>query len=248
MNHQKISFSFKLASHIVIWMSILLGGGSMLIFGWFLLTGPFSPLNLELNESTSLLLNAFLCMLFFIPHSVMVRKPFQRWLESVFPSVFTGAVYSIISGIGLLILVVFWQQSSSVLISLQGLPRLFCRMIFLIAVAGNLWGNRALRSHIDPLGIKPIRHRLHGKEIQPQPFVIKGPYRFVRHPLYLFSLMMIWSFPDLTSDRLLFNVLWTAWILIGTLLEERDLVNSLGKTYQDYQREVPMLIPFIKIR
>jgi protein-S-isoprenylcysteine O-methyltransferase Ste14 len=59
---------------------------------------------------------------------------------------------------------------------------------------------------------------------------------------------MIWSFPDLTSDRLLFNLLWTAWIVIGTLLEEKDLVNIHGKLYQDYQQRVPMLIPFLKIR
>jgi len=219
----------------------------MLIFGWFLLTGQFFPLKLGLNESAALVLNVLLCMIFFIPHSVMVRKPFQRWLEGIFPSVFTGAIYSITSGIGLLILVFLWQQSSAVLISLQGLPRLFCRMLFLFAIAGNIWGNRSL-SHLDPLGIKSIRYRLRGKDVQPQPFVIEGPYRMVRHPLYLFSLMMIWSFPDLTSDRLLFNFLWTAWIIIGTLLEERDLVNTHGKMYQAYQQKVPMLIPFIKIR
>ncbi|MBW1899352.1 MAG: isoprenylcysteine carboxylmethyltransferase family protein [Deltaproteobacteria bacterium] len=247
MNHQKPSFSFKLKSNIVILMSILIGGGSMLILGWFLLTGQFFPLNLGLNESESLALNALLCMIFFVQHSVMVRKPFQRWLEGIFTNVFTGAVYSIASGICILILVFFWQQSSTAFISLQGLPRLFCRMMFLLAIAGNIWGNRSL-SHLDPLGIKSIRYRLRGKEIRPQPFVLKGPYRIVRHPLYLFSLMMIWSFPDLTSDRLLFNFLWTAWIIIGTLLEERGLVNTLGKTYQDYQKKVPMLIPFIKIR
>jgi protein-S-isoprenylcysteine O-methyltransferase Ste14 len=247
MPHQKISFSFKLTSLILIWMSILIGGGSMLIFGWFLLSGPLFPPNPGLNESAAFVLNTLLCMLFFIQHSVMVRKPFQLWLKGFLPDIFTGAIYSITSGIGILILIFIWQQSSTILYSFQGVPRLFCRIVFLLSVAGNIWGNRALR-HLDPLGIKSIRYRLRGKELQPQLFVIHGPYRFVRHPLYLFSLMMIWSFPDLTSDRLLFNFLWTAWIVIGTLLEERDLVNTHGKIYQDYQRKVPMLIPFIKSR
>jgi len=186
-------------------------------------------------------------MIFFIQHSVMVRAPFQRWCKGFLPNIFIGAIYSITSGIFILILVFFWQQSSTVLYSFQGLPRLFCRIIFLLSVAGNIWGNRSMRQ-FDPLGIKSIRYHLRGKELEPQPFVIQGPYRFVRHPLYLFSLMMIWSFPDLTSDRLLFNLLWTTWIIIGTLLEERDLVNTHGKLYQDYQQRVPMLIPFIKIR
>jgi len=54
---------------------------------------------------------------------------------------------------------------------------------------------------------------------------------------------MIWSCPDMTTDRLLFNVLWTGWIVIGAFLEERDLVAEFGDTYLEYQRKVPMFIP-----
>lgn len=74
-------------------------------------------------------------------------------------------------------------------------------------------------------------------------FVVRGLYRWVRHPLYLFMILMIWSCPDLTSDRLLFNGLWTVWIVIGSILEERDLVSEFGNAYREYQRKVPMLIP-----
>jgi protein-S-isoprenylcysteine O-methyltransferase Ste14 len=54
---------------------------------------------------------------------------------------------------------------------------------------------------------------------------------------------MIWSCPDLTADRLLFNVLWTAWIITATFLEERDLVELFGEDYRMYQRLIPMLLP-----
>ena len=56
-------------------------------------------------------------------------------------------------------------------------------------------------------------------------------------------LLLFWSFPDLTSDRLLFNLLWTGWVVIVTYLEERDLVATFGKAYVEYQAKVPMLIP-----
>ena len=72
----------------------------------------------------------------------------------------------------------------------------------------------------------------------------REPRGWVRHPLYLFLILMFWSYPDLTADRLLFNVLWTVWMIIGTVLEERDLVASFGDAYRDYQAEVPMLIPY----
>jgi hypothetical protein len=38
---------------------------------------------------------------------------------------------------------------------------------------------------------------------------------------------MIWSSPDISADRLLFNLLWTVWIFVGTLLEEMDLITAV---------------------
>ncbi len=73
---------------------------------------------------------------------------------------------------------------------------------------------------------------------------MKGPYLWVRHPLYFFSLVMIWANPHFSYDRLLFNIMWTVWIIIGTMLEERDLVADFGDGYRDYQKRVPMLMPY----
>ena len=65
----------------------------------------------------------------------------------------------------------------------------------------------------------------------------------MRHPLYLFSLIIIWSGPVFTLDRLLHNGLWTLWVVVGATLEERDLVACFGNAYRSYQRSVPMLLP-----
>ena len=56
-------------------------------------------------------------------------------------------------------------------------------------------------------------------------------------------IVLFWSCPSLTADRLLFNILWTIWVVIGTILEERDLVDDFGDAYRDYQATVPMLVP-----
>jgi protein-S-isoprenylcysteine O-methyltransferase Ste14 len=45
-------------------------------------------------------------------------------------------------------------------------------------------------------------------------------------------------------DRLLFNVLWTLWVVLGTYLEEKDLVAEFGEKYRHYQKTVPMLFPW----
>ena len=116
------------------------------------------------------------------------------------------------------------------------------RGAYLAAGAGFLWGSRAL-GKLDTFGLKAIVRHLHDREPRELPLTQRGPYRWVRHPLYLFTLVMFWSCPDLTADRLLFNVSWTAWIFLGTVLEERDLIGVFGESYREYQRDVPMILP-----
>ena len=92
-------------------------------------------------------------------------------------------------------------------------------------------------------GVASIKAQLSGKPVRPPEFIVRGPYLWVRHPLYFFVIVMIWSCPDLAVDRLLFNVLWTMWIYLGTFLEERDLLADFGEAYREYQSRVPRLIP-----
>ncbi|HEX7503629.1 MAG TPA: isoprenylcysteine carboxylmethyltransferase family protein, partial [Syntrophales bacterium] len=83
-----------------------------------------------------------------------------------------------------------------------------------------------------------------GRQLRAPNFVLRGPYRWVRHPLYFFTLVLIWSVPDVSIDRLLFNVLWTLWIVLGACLEEKDLIVEFGETYRRYRKNVPMLFPW----
>jgi protein-S-isoprenylcysteine O-methyltransferase Ste14 len=69
-----------------------------------------------------------------------------------------------------------------------------------------------------------------------------GPYRMVRHPLYVGWLLAFWSAPTMTGAHLVFAVMTTAYILIAIRFEERDLVDAHPE-YARYQQEVPMLVP-----
>jgi protein-S-isoprenylcysteine O-methyltransferase Ste14 len=88
--------------------------------------------------------------------------------------------------------------------------------------------------------------RAHVKQVKTDssPLASKGPYRFVRHPIYFFILLMLWSYPDITLDRLLFNILFSNWMVLATFWEEKDLKDAFGEAYRDYQKRVPMLIPW----
>jgi len=77
----------------------------------------------------------------------------------------------------------------------------------------------------------------------PDKFVNTGTYRWVRHPLYFFSLLLIWLNPDMTLGTFLFNVVATLYFWIGTVYEERRLLATFGEDYREYQRGVPRFLP-----
>ena len=218
----------------------------MIAFAAFLYAGHLDLVNLGIDEPQALLFNAGLSLAFFIQHSTMVRKSFSQFLSRFLPDAYNGAIYSITSGIFLFLVVIFWQGTSN-LFEAEGLTRVILRVMFILPIAGFVWGVKAL-GLFDPFGIKGILDYQHDRKPRPIAFTIKGPYRWIRHPLYLFMLVMIWSCPNLTTDRLLFNILWSVWIFIGTILEERDLVEQFSDAYRKYQKKVPMLLPFKFIR
>ena len=235
----------KYTSYIMIGLAQIFGGISLLVFAIFLFAGSFNLLQMHLDESGVLWFDAGLSLLFFIQHSGMIRKPFHRWLARFVPEEYTAAIYAIASGIVLLLVILLWQKPTQTIIAASGLFCWSLRGIFLFSLLGFYWGIKALR-FFDPFGVRPIVNRLRGRNPTPMPFTVAGPYRWVRHPLYLFMILMIWSCPDLTADRLLFDLLWTVWIVIGSYLEEIDLIAEFGDAYREYQKRVPMLVPLSK--
>jgi len=230
-------------AYILMALSGLTGGASLALFAGFLYTGLPNQMDLGLDGRTNLYIDALLCSLFFFQHSLMLRKGFRKWLSGYIPSNFLGACFSIFSGLCLLLLMLFWQKSTFIQIEFNGTLYWLFRALFFLSVAGFLYTVRHLQS-FDGLGIKEILSRLKGETAKESIFTVRGSYRWVRHPLYFLSLLMIWSQVSVTTDRLLFNGLWTVWIIIGAFLEERDLIASFGDAYRNYQRKVPMLIPY----
>jgi protein-S-isoprenylcysteine O-methyltransferase Ste14 len=236
----------KGTAYLTIFLSYGIGGGSLVIFFVFLYAGHLNLIRFGLAEGQALLLDAGLSLLFFLQHSGMVRQGFQKFQGRFFPQAYGAAVYAIASGVVLLGVLLFWQGTAGGY-SLEGAARIAVRVIFFLPLVGFFWSVRAL-GNFDTLGIGGVLADLRGRKPRLSPFTVAGPYRLVRHPLYLLVLVMIWSCPDLTRDRLLFNLLWSLWIVVGTLWEECDLVRVFGEDYRDYQRRVPMLLPVRFIR
>jgi protein-S-isoprenylcysteine O-methyltransferase Ste14 len=222
-------------------LSATIGATSLLAFSVFIFTGPWDLLVFFTDIRAVLVFDVCLSMLFFAQHSGMVRRSFKVFLERFLPAYYHGAIYSIAAGITLFCVVFFWQATTPWL-SADGAVRLGMRVLFLSMLGLIAWSHLVLHS-VDSFGLRAISYHLRGKS-QPEAFIIeRGPYRWVRHPQYACILVMIWAYPDLSADRLLFNLLWSTWIVIGARLEERDLAVTIGDQYTAYQSRVPMLIP-----
>jgi protein-S-isoprenylcysteine O-methyltransferase Ste14 len=100
-----------------------------------------------------------------------------------------------------------------------------------------------LINHFDLFGLRQVWLYLRGKQYTPLKFVTPGPYRIVRHPLYVGWFFAFWATPTMTVAHLVFAMATTAYILIAIQLEERDLVRAHGMDYARYRQRVPMLLP-----
>jgi len=236
------SWSAKTFDVSAIGLAIICGVGSLFFFALYPL-GSLLVLRVSWSEPWLLCWDALLSFAFFLQHSGMNRRRFRAWLSTRLAPRYHGALYSIASGAVLTLVVAFWQPSAFHLLVLHGTSRWLARALSALALGIFIWSTLALLT-FDPLGLSPVKAHLQGRSYAAPRFVVKGPYQWVRHPLYSCAIAMIWTWPEMTTDRLVFNLLWTIWICVGAHWEEGDLTSDFGDAYREYRLRVPMLIPW----
>lgn len=76
--------------------------------------------------------------------------------------------------------------------------------------------------------------------------ITSGLYRFVRHPLYTFSLLILWLSPNMSVNTFVVYLALTVYILVGIYFEEQKLLREFGQEYAEYRAMTPMLIPGLR--
>jgi protein-S-isoprenylcysteine O-methyltransferase Ste14 len=231
----------KFVANSVSALALLCGILGLVLFVGFPL-GSLGLVRMRWSEAGVLWWDGLVSFGFFLQHSGMVRRQFRTRVYGPVPPRYRRALYSIASGITLAAVALLWQPSSNHLLVLGSAFRWVAVALAICAIALFMWGALALRK-LDLLGTRAAKAHAQNIENETAPFIVSGPYRWVRHPWYVAAIMLFWSCVDFTSDRLLFNMLWTGWVCLGTRLEETDLVHEFGDVHEKYRRRVPMLVP-----
>jgi len=195
---------------------------------------------------SAILIDVLLLAVFALQHSVMARPAFKRWWTRIVPEPAERSTYVLASSLALLLLFWQWRPIGGVVWQVeQPAGRAVLLGLFAAGWLGVLV-TTFLINHFDLFGLRQVWLYLRGKPYRPLGFVTPGPYRHVRHPLYVGWLLAFWATPTMTVAHLLFAVMTTAYILIAIRLEERDLTTIHGERYARYRRSVPMLVPRIR--
>lgn len=191
----------------------------------------------------ALITDVLLLGLFAVQHSVMARPGFKAAWTRIVPRPVERSTYVLFSS--LLLVLIFWKwQPIPAAVWDISTPALRSIVLALFALGWLiLLLSTFMINHFDLFGLRQVYLRMRGQEYTPLNFTQRAFYKFVRHAIMLGFVIAFWSAPHMSVGHLVFSIATTGYILVGILLEERDLMRYHSAEYGAYRARVPMLFP-----
>ncbi len=193
------------------------------------------------------LLLALLWAAYGVVHSALISISVTNWLRTLLTSSFRfyRLSYNIFSIITLIPLVMYSHSArfkSEFLFTWNGRWRILQYCLLILTAVLFVAGARHY-SMLQFLGIQQIRKESsHSAMTDSGVFDATGVLGLVRHPWYLAVFILLWT-GDLNWATITVNLVLSAYLIVGTFLEERKLVIEFGDGYKRYQDRVSMFIP-----
>ena len=178
---------------------------------------------------------------YFALHSVLAATSFKAWVAGRWPQFMPGyrIAFNILSTLTLIpVLWLVYRGDSDWLWRWQGPFAWLADGLALAAILGLLLSGPGYDMS-EFIGLRQLRQ--HGDD-HPENFTVSVVHRFVRHPWYCVGLVLIWT-RDMNGPLLVSALMITAYLVVGSKLEEGKLLAAYGETYRRYMEKVPGLIP-----
>jgi protein-S-isoprenylcysteine O-methyltransferase Ste14 len=194
-------------------------------------------------EHATLFILALAWLAYFVAHSVFASLTLKRWLAARRPALmpiyrlaFNGfAVMAVVPIVWLL-----YRHPGPLLWAWSDWAAWFANGLAVAAVAAVFASMRYYDSG-EFLGLRQMRAQTRTVEDQ-EAFHLSPFHRYVRHPWYFFSLIIVWT-RDMSAAMLVSALMITAYFIVGSMLEERKLIAYHGERYRRYRSRVPGLLP-----
>lgn len=205
--------------------------------------GPYKTINR--GAGLAWWVNPLLVLVFCLHHSVLARPAVKKKLAAWVPQQAERSLYVLVASLLLLAIIVGWQPLPQMVWQVEGeMARLL-----LWSGYGVGWLIVLLSTfQIDHLGLFGLRQAFVLKTLEACGFQTPWMYRWVRHPMMFGFLVLLWATPSLSVGQLVLAAMLSGYIVLGSRLEEADLVQSFGNAYRKYQEQIPALIPMPWLR
>lgn len=203
-----------------------------------------------MSYAIDVLIIIFLFALFAVPHSLLASKKIKIIVKDKFGDyiAFYRLAYNGVAVVTFVLVYLYAPRPDYVVYDLPYPWDLIILIPQLLAGFGFLWTIKFIHGN-EFLGITQIK-RYFSKSYdvndldEKQELVIKGPFKYVRHPFYFYSILFLGLRPTMSLFYLTFYFCFIAYFYIGSIYEEKKLVESFGVQYKEYQEKVPRLIPY----
>ncbi|MFO1093586.1 MAG: NnrU family protein [Planctomycetaceae bacterium] len=186
----------------------------------------------------SLWWDTLLAAQFAAPHSLLLWPPVRERLRAWIAAEFYGCSFCAVTCLSLLTLFAGWRSDPRTIWDLHGVGRAAVQTGFLLS-----WGALFYSLWLSGLGRQTGWTTwyawLRRVPASTPEFAPRSWYRWLRHPIYMSFLGLIWFTPQMTLDRAVLTVIWTGYVFIGSWLKDRRLEQYVGEAYRLYETRVP---------
>jgi methanethiol S-methyltransferase len=182
-------------------------------------------------------IDALLAIQFGIPHSVLLLPRVKKFLGRSIPPGFYGCLHCLATCSSLWVLFAFWRGSDIVVWQWPQALRPAVAWAF-IGFWGVLFYSLVLAGLGYQTGLIPWWHWVRRRPLPPREFRPTGAYRWLRHPVYLSLLALVWVTPVITADRAILMGVWTGYVFVGSYLKDQRLIFYIGERYRAYTSRV----------